>query len=808
MIVRIARMELQKMFYSPIAWLILFIFAIQIGVKVIQVLNGVVTGSQLGYETQALTHRLFAGNGGLLTTVQSNLYLYIPLLTMGLLSREISTGSIKLLYSSPLSNVHIVLGKFLSMMVFGLAMMMVLFGAVLLGAYSIPHFDYPLVLTGMLGLYLLICAYSAIGLLMSSLTSYQIVAAIGTFATLFVLGQVGTMWQSMEIVRDITFWLSISGRVGTFINGLITSEDVLYFILVTGLFVSFTIFRLKGIREKTSAYLSVSRYTGAFLLVALLGYLSTQPVLMKYYDATNTKYNTLTETSQEVLSKLKGKVELTTYVNIFEFTYIFGAPSAQKADMNRYARYLRFFPNMKLNYKYYYAEPGGERPLANHRRRYEGLTPEQALEKAAESYDVNPKRFKPGIAYLDEIDLEGEQNRFVTKITTEDGKTSLLRTYNDIGRLPDEAQITAAFKKVVMDLPVVGFVTGHEERSIHELGSRGYSTLTNNTTFRFSMVNNGFDFKECSLAEPIDDGINILVIADAKSAFSNDELRHLDDYIERGGNLIVAADLNRQEYMNPLVQRFGVSFLPGQVVELNQGFEMDLLTLDGTEQGRKLAYHFEALDGSRPVVTMPGAVGLSYGEIAGFTYTPLLVSDSVKGMPDTNYAALLRQINTPPRDRGVEISRGVRAVASKGDSKHSVSWNELQPTNFIDDIPDYNPEAGETLGPHTTALAISRTVEGREQKIVILGDADCLSNTELTTNRSGLISANFTFANGIFYWLSDGEVPIDMRRPTPPDDEITLKKSDMPLVRTLYRIVIPALILIGFVLLWFRRKGR
>ena len=43
-----------------------------------------------------------------------SLHFYIPLLTMGLISRELSTGSIKLLYSSPISNAQIVLGRFLS----------------------------------------------------------------------------------------------------------------------------------------------------------------------------------------------------------------------------------------------------------------------------------------------------------------------------------------------------------------------------------------------------------------------------------------------------------------------------------------------------------------------------------------------------------------------------------------------------------------------------------------------------------------------------------------------------------------------
>ena len=102
------------------------------------------------------------------------MFLYIPLLTMGLMSREFGSGSIRLLYSSPVTNVQIILGKFLSMMIYGLVLVGIMLIFTLFGAFTIKDFDLPLVLTGLLGVYLLICAYAAVGLFMSSLTSYQL----------------------------------------------------------------------------------------------------------------------------------------------------------------------------------------------------------------------------------------------------------------------------------------------------------------------------------------------------------------------------------------------------------------------------------------------------------------------------------------------------------------------------------------------------------------------------------------------------------------------------------------------------------
>lgn len=77
----------------------------------------------------------------------------------------------------------------------------------------------------------MICAYAAIGLFMSTLTSYQVVAAVGTLAVLAVLNYIGNVGQDIPFVRDITYWLSISGRADTFFKGMICSEDLLLLLI-------------------------------------------------------------------------------------------------------------------------------------------------------------------------------------------------------------------------------------------------------------------------------------------------------------------------------------------------------------------------------------------------------------------------------------------------------------------------------------------------------------------------------------------------------------------------------------------------
>ena len=126
MIRNIARTELQMLFYSPIAWLILIVFAIQSGVLFSEQFSRLVNNQAMGYGITGSSLRIFASWNGVFTSIQGYLYYYIPLLTMGLVSRELSSGSIKLLYSSPITNIQIIVGKFVSIMVYGAIIMGIL----------------------------------------------------------------------------------------------------------------------------------------------------------------------------------------------------------------------------------------------------------------------------------------------------------------------------------------------------------------------------------------------------------------------------------------------------------------------------------------------------------------------------------------------------------------------------------------------------------------------------------------------------------------------------------------------------------
>ena len=145
-----------------------------------------------------------------------------------------------------------------------------------------------------------------------------------TLTILGVLNYVGSMWQDVEFVREITYWLSISGRANEFIRGLICSEDFCIFIIVTAMFLTLATIRLQSRSAETTVdknIWTVSRGDHGYCGIRV--FFTSRPSLMTYYDATATKRNTLTEHSQEVISQLKGGLTITTYVNLLDDNNIY-----------------------------------------------------------------------------------------------------------------------------------------------------------------------------------------------------------------------------------------------------------------------------------------------------------------------------------------------------------------------------------------------------------------------------------------------------------------------------------------------------
>jgi ABC-2 type transport system permease protein len=741
---KIAGRELKTLFCSPVAWVILALFFFQAALSFTNLLDIIVQQQFSRPLWYSVAGGVFSRSTGMILPMQGYLYLYVPLVTMGLVSREYGSGTIKLLYSSPVTTFQIVAGKFLSMMIYGTLLVSIFLLMLLFLAWRVPHLDAGIAWSGIAATYLLVITYAAIGLFVSCLTSYQIVAAIGTLAVLAFLDQAGSLGQHVDFLRDVAYWLSLRGRSEEMVNGLVRGEDVCYFLLVILLFFSLAILQINSRKDRAASPLvAAGRHVAVIVIVLLAGYISALPRLGLFLDTTATGSNTLARESREIVERLTGGLTITTYVNLLDENFREGMPENRNVDKRRFARYTRFKPDIEMKYVYYYADPvtPGKQPPAGDAR-------ERAWQKAT-SLELAPRRFLPLGAIDPGIDLAAEGYRFVRVIQRASGEKSVLRLFADSRKHPTEYEISTALKRLVVPPPRVLFLAGGGERDINKQGDEDYYLFANSRSFRHSLVNSGFDVKSVSRGQPVDAGADILVVAAPRAPLLPADLAEIDRFLAGGGNMLVLVDPDTRANVEPLVHRLGVYPRPAPLLQPPGAFDEHLVTCYPTPGAARVSSTFRELDRQRYCVTLPGALALDHDTLHGYRVTPFL-----------------RALPAPPGDE----------------------------------------EAKEAP---VTMLALSRPLPGdREQRVAIIGNADCIGNAELQMQRPGLRASNFSLVTGTFRWLTRDEFPMTTTRPAPPDTLLRLSRDDMPRVKLLFLGVIPSLVLLAGGFNLFRRKRR
>ena len=154
----------------------------------------------------------------------------IPLLTMKTFAEEKASGTMEFLMTTPTKNTAIIFGKYLGSVIF-----LTLIIALTSVYYFIVEFfgvpDRAATLTGYLGVWLEGAMFTAIGLLISSLTCSQIVAAICSYIVLFLLYfSMNFIQYTYGAVEAIVRYISTLSHAENFAVGLITTADLTYYL--------------------------------------------------------------------------------------------------------------------------------------------------------------------------------------------------------------------------------------------------------------------------------------------------------------------------------------------------------------------------------------------------------------------------------------------------------------------------------------------------------------------------------------------------------------------------------------------------
>ena len=209
--------EVRALFYSPIAYIVIAVFLLLMGYSF--------TLTLFLNKYATLIH-IFFQSAGLL-------FLIVPIITMRAFAEERKTGTLELLLTAPVRESQVVIAKYLASMAVVLAMI-ALTGvyAVVLGVFGTP--DWGPIYGGYLGLALLTSTLVSLGLVISALTSNQIVAAIVTIGISFLLWMIDTLASMMpDALERILISLSLLARFTPFATGAMYISDFGFFVSTT-----------------------------------------------------------------------------------------------------------------------------------------------------------------------------------------------------------------------------------------------------------------------------------------------------------------------------------------------------------------------------------------------------------------------------------------------------------------------------------------------------------------------------------------------------------------------------------------------
>ncbi len=241
-VLAIAGKELRGYFASPIGYVLVGFWAL---------LYGYFFYSLVAYFERQSMQMAMGGPGGslnvnqmLITPLLVNatviMLLIFPLITMRTYAEEKRSGTIELLLTSPVTDLQIILGKFLGALGLYAAMLAVTFiHMALLFYYGSP--EWKPIATGYLGLLLMGASFLSLGLFISSLTKNQIVAGMITFSVFLMLWIINWIATFMgPTMQTVLSYLSITEHFDDFAKGIIDTRHVVYYLsfIAFGLFLT------------------------------------------------------------------------------------------------------------------------------------------------------------------------------------------------------------------------------------------------------------------------------------------------------------------------------------------------------------------------------------------------------------------------------------------------------------------------------------------------------------------------------------------------------------------------------------------
>ena len=308
----------------------------------------------------------------------------------------------------------------------------------------------------------------------------------------------------------------------------------------------------------------------------------------------------------------------------------------------------------------------------------------------------------------------------------------------------------------------LGFVTGHGERDALGQANHDLSIWVN------ALEQRGFKAQPINLTElnAIPDNTRVLVIAYPRVNLLTGELAMIQQYIERGGNVLWLAEPGKMNGLESLAETLNLRLVPGIIID----------------------YVGQLLGSNDPTIAIASNVNYSaHASLEEFDLTTLF--------PTVAAIETLDQENS---------TWNTTTLINSGEH----TWAE---TGAINNATQFD-QGVDTIGPHQLAVALQRSLELNqedstdtseqmiEQRIVVMGDGDFLSNQFVANG------ANMELGLRLINWLAADDELISIPMKTADDLYLELSQTTKVIIILGFWIVLPLLLLITGLTIWWRRK--
>ena len=541
----------------------------------------------------AAVYNLASGYPYVSYTLSAILFLFllsIPVLSMRILADERKQKTDQLILTAPVSVGRIVLGKYLAMAaIFLIPVAGICIFPIFLQKFGTVPMAESYVAILAFALYGLTCM--AVGILVSSFTESQVIAAVLSFAILFITymmqGIESLISQTGNVVTKFLSIFDFQTRFSNMTNGILDITSIVYFVSVIALLLFLTTQSIQKRRYSVSvhnismgAYSSITVVIGIALAVIVNLIAGQIPTKYTNIDITTNQLYTITDQTKELLASLNDDV--TVYV----------LSSEDGAD-STISQTLKSYEEASSHIKVEYIDPLVNPQFASSYST-SNLSQNSLIVETAKRYKV--------ISYNEMYETEVDYSTYSQNVTGYDG----------------EGQLTSAISYCTSDaMPKIYIISGHNEYTLDS----GFTT---------ALEKENIDYETISLMEydAIPDDAECIIIHAPEKDFSEDDANKVIDYLNNGGKAFITTEYVEEQMPNfeKILSEFGLTIEKGYAVDTNAGnyYQTPIYLLPNVEYSDETT----GLTGSHTYVMAPYAEAIAVPDVDvdSITYTKLLTT--------------------------------------------------------------------------------------------------------------------------------------------------------------------------------------